>query len=78
MSMGSLNSGRPGGNPDLVVHQFKTDREEALSERLSIRISPSMMKFLKMLDNYPEFIRQAIEEKIERMETNSPPLRGKD
>jgi hypothetical protein len=57
MAMGNSNSGRKGGNPGLSVYQFKTDREETLSKRLTIRITSSMMEFLKTLDNFPEFIR---------------------
>lgn len=56
---------RPGGNPDLVAHQFNTTRDEPLTEKVTIRISESMFKELQKLENYREFIRQAIAEKLE-------------
>lgn len=58
--------GRPGGNPALKDYQFSTSREEALTEKITIRISPSMLKQLKELDNYREFCRLAIAEKIQQ------------
>ncbi len=57
---------RPGGNPDLVTHQFSTDRDEPLSEKITIRISPSMLKYLKGMDNYREYCREAIATRIEQ------------
>jgi hypothetical protein len=65
--MGNLNSGRPGGNPDLVKHRFTSDRPEPLTEKLTLRLAGSTMEFLKSLGkDYPEFVRQAIAEKRER------------
>jgi hypothetical protein len=37
-----------------------------------------MMEFLKTLDNFPEFIRQAIQEKIERTEGKTLQGEGKN
>jgi len=70
--MGTLSSGRPGGNPELTIYQFRSDRSEALTERISIRISPSMAKFLREMKDYPEYVRQAILEKIEREGGETP------
>jgi hypothetical protein len=64
-----MSRGRPGGNPDLANFQFTTDRDEPLSEKITIRISPSMLRHLQGLDNYREFCRKAIAEKLEQMET---------
>lgn len=64
---GTLDSGRPGGNPDLVKHQFKAKGDEPLTQKLTLRLTESMMKYLKSLGKgYPDFVREAIAEKIER------------
>ena len=60
-----MRKGRPGGNPDLVAYQFTTDRDEPLTAKITIRLAPSMLEKLKELDNYREFVRQAIAEKLE-------------
>jgi len=77
-TMGNLNSGRHGGNPDLKIYQFKSEREESLTERVTLRLTPSMMQYLKQLDNYPEFIRQAILEKIQREARGETPHQQPD
>ena len=65
--MGSLNSGRPGGNPDLVKYQFKARGDEPLTQKLTLRLTESMMKYLKSLGKgYLDFVREAIAEKMER------------
>ena len=62
---GTKTSGRPGGNPDIKKYGFKTDRDEPLRERLQIRVPTSMKNRLKELDNWQEFVREAIAEKLE-------------
>jgi hypothetical protein len=58
---GTKGSGRPGGNPDLAAHRFKTDRSEPLDAHLQLRIPASMKVALDGLgDRRNEFIRQAI------------------
>lgn len=57
---------RSGGNPGLKHFQFTTDRDEPLTEKITIRISASMLHVLKQQENYREFVRQAIEEKLAR------------
>ncbi|MGL4883455.1 hypothetical protein C7B62_08745 [Pleurocapsa sp. CCALA 161] len=61
---GTKSSGRPGGNPDLKKYSFTTDRDEPLRERLQIRVPASMKQELKAKDNWQEFVRQAIAEKL--------------
>lgn len=64
---GTLSSGRPGGNPELEKHQFKAKGDEPLTEKISVRLTPSTKQFLESLGkDYPEFVREAIAEKIER------------
>jgi hypothetical protein len=62
---GTKTSGRPGGNPDIKKYGFKTERNEPLRERLQIRVPASMKQQLKQLDDWQEFVRQAIAEKLE-------------
>jgi len=57
---------RPGGNPDLMQHRLQTTRKEPLTEAVTLRMSKSMREALAQMANYPEFIRQAIQEKLER------------
>jgi len=59
-----MAKGRPGGNPDLIEHQFTTDRQEPLTEHLQLRITPSMKQILSQVPDYKEFVRQAIIEKV--------------
>ena len=44
---------------------FKTDREEPLKERVQIRVPASMKKKLQEQENWQEFVRQAIAEKLQ-------------
>jgi hypothetical protein len=62
--MGSQASGRPGGNPDLEKYQFKTDKDEPCSAKLTLRIAPSDFEKLKTLYNWQEKTRQAIKNLI--------------
>lgn len=57
---------RFGGNPDLKKYQFTTNRDEPLTERFSIRITSSMYQELRMLDNWREFVREAISDKLKK------------
>ena len=55
----------PKGNPKIKEYGFKTDREESLTAKLSIRITPSMLNELRKKDNWQELVREAIAEKLE-------------
>ncbi|WP_099072945.1 hypothetical protein [Nostoc linckia] len=59
---------RPGGNPDFgKKYKFETDRPEPLNQKLTVKLTESMMGYLKGLGkDYPEFVREAIAEKIEQ------------
>ena len=66
--MGSLSSGRPGGNPEFGK-TIKIDAAgiEPLERLLNIRITASMDEFLRGLgDRRLEFVREAIAEKLGR------------
>lgn len=55
----------PRGNPKIKEYGFKTDREESLTAKLSVRITPSMLEELRKKDNWQELVRKAIAEKLE-------------
>ena len=65
---GTKDSGRPGGNPDLKQHSYQIEdpeREEAFTELLQLRITPSMSAALKAKGKQKnQFIREAIAEKL--------------
>lgn len=62
-----MGRGRPGGNPDFGKKiKFQTERTEPLSEKITLRITASMLAKLEGLDNYREFCRKAIDEAIVR------------
>ncbi|AFZ23060.1 hypothetical protein Cylst_0733 [Cylindrospermum stagnale PCC 7417] len=55
----------PKGNPE-TLKPFTTDREEPLTAKLTVRITESMETELKKQDNPPEFVREAIAEKLDK------------
>ncbi|WP_066425105.1 hypothetical protein [Anabaena sp. 4-3] len=67
---GTLSSGRPGGNPDFgIKYRFKSKSGEVMT-KITLRIKPSTLEYLKETygDEYADFIREAIAEKIERQQ----------
>lgn len=57
---------RLGGNPELQKHQFTTNRDEPLTSTITIRITLSMLKQLRSINNFPEFVREAISDKLKK------------
>ena len=55
---------RQQGKPNLTDCHFATTRDEPLIARLSLRITPSMLEEIKQQDNWQEFVREAISEKL--------------
>lgn len=56
---------RPGGNPDLKKHQFKSPYQEAATEFVGIRVPPSLKKKLNALGkNRTALIRKALEDLV--------------
>ena len=49
----------PNPNP-CEKTRFTTERNEPLTDNMSIRMPPSVMKKLKKQENWREFVRQAI------------------
>ena len=64
---------RPGGNPDLKKYQFeqKYDWDEACTERMQLRMPPSMKAAIKAgeVEDWQELARQAIAAAIEEKAT---------
>ena len=65
---GTKSSGRPGGNPDIVKYGFTTERKEALTAQMNVRVAPSMLAKVKKQKNWNEFVRQAIEKALAEVE----------
>lgn len=67
---GTKDSGRPGGNPELSQYTYQKEdpeREEAFTELLQLRITPSMKAALQAKGRQKnQFIRDAIAEKLEK------------
>jgi len=59
----------PKGNPE-SLKPFTTSRDEPLVKQISLRLSESMHAKLKSIDNYPEFIRQAIAKALSDLEND--------
>jgi hypothetical protein len=57
----------PKGNPD-NLQPFTTDRDEPLIGKLTVRVPESILTKLKSIDNYPEFVRQAIYKALNELE----------
>ncbi len=61
---------RPGGNPDLKKYHFekKYDWDEPCSERMQIRLPPSMKEAIKegKIKDWQEVCRKAIAAELEK------------
>ena len=62
---------RPGGNPNIKEHGFKSDRPEPLTANLSMRIAPSMLKELRSRENWKDLVRNAIAKALEEDQIKS-------
>lgn len=63
-----MGRGRPGGNPELKKHAYKTERPEPLKSKLAIWIEPSLVEALKEKENWRDLVRKAIAEIIDEEE----------
>ncbi len=59
---GTKSSGRPGGNPDIKKHGFKTSRKYPLTETESLKLDKPTKEKLKagLLPNWRDIARDAI------------------
>jgi hypothetical protein len=55
----------PKGNPQ-NFEPIKSDREEPLDGKLTIRVTKSMEQEVKAQDDPPQFCRDAIQEKLDK------------
>ena len=63
----------PKGRPE-NLKPLTTNRPEPLTAKLTVRLPQSMMDKLKTVENYPEFVRQCIQEGLDKIEqSNSEP-----
>jgi hypothetical protein len=67
--------GRTGGNPELKKYQFrqKHDWDEPCSERMQIRMPPSMKAAIKAgkIEDWQEVARKAIAAELENNNNNN-------
>ena len=65
-----MPKGRPGGNPDITKYSFqqKYDWDEPCSEKMTLRLPPSMKAAIKagVVEDWQEVARQAIAAEIEK------------
>ncbi len=56
----------PKGHPEsLVEHKFTTTRKEPCTAQLNLRVPPSLSAKIKERENWQEFVRQTLLEKLE-------------
>lgn len=57
---------RPGGNPNIQKHGFKTDRERPLVEKMTLRMDEEMKAAIKsgILPDWQEIARKALEKAL--------------
>jgi hypothetical protein len=53
------------GNPEISKYHFKTEREESCTAQLNLRVPPSLLEKIKQQENWQEFVRSALVEKLE-------------
>ncbi|VEP17688.1 conserved hypothetical protein [Hyella patelloides LEGE 07179] len=54
----------PNPNPSPET-RFRSDRSEPLTSKVTVRLTDTMFQELQTQENYREFIRQAIAEKLQ-------------
>lgn len=69
-----MSKGRPGGNPEIAKFRFKQkyDWGESCTERIAVRLPPTLAKKLKNIENWQEFTRQAIAAAIKEARDEEP------
>ena len=48
----------------IEAYTFKTKRKESCTAQLNLRVPPSLLTEIKNQENWQEFVRQAIAEKL--------------
>ncbi len=49
----------------IEAYTFKTNRKESCTAQLNLRVPPSLLTKIKNQENWQEFVRQAIAEKLQ-------------
>ena len=65
------------GNYELYKHGFKSDKEEAYTAQISIRIPPTFKERLVKIPDWRNRVRELIFEFVEEEESDCPPDSGK-
>ncbi len=62
--------GRPGGNPNIKEHGFKTDREHPLNQSMTLRMDQPTKEAIKSgkLPNWQKIARDAISKALQEIE----------
>ena len=70
--------GRPGGNPNIKDHGFKTDRKYPLTHQTTFRIDEPTKEALKAgkIPNWQEVCRQALEKALAEIEEEEKNLKS--
>jgi len=65
-----MRKGRPGGNPNIKDHGFKTDREYPLTQKVSFRVDEITKEKLKAgkLPGWTKIAREAVEKALAEAE----------
>ncbi len=50
----------------IKAYTFQTERKESCTAQLNLRVPPSLLSELKSKDDWQEFVRQAIAEKLQQ------------
>ncbi|MDZ8109694.1 MAG: hypothetical protein RM338_29280 [Nostoc sp. DedQUE12a] len=59
---------RKGGNPDLKKYGFSPSGDEALNKMLAVKVTKSMYERVKSLPDPSGFMRQALQDALEKLE----------
>lgn len=73
-----MAKGRPGGNPDLKKHQFKTERKYPLTESMTIKFDRPTKEALTSgkLPNWREIAREAVAKALAEQEREEDNLQS--
>lgn len=61
------------GNPNIKKHGFTTDRDASLTAQINLRVTPEMRKRIKGVPNYPEKLREVIQQWLDTLDVDDKP-----
>ena len=73
-----MRKGRPGGNPNIKDHGFKSDREHPLTQKITLRVDEPTKVALKAgkLPGWSKIAREAIEKALAEIEEEEKDLKS--